>query len=106
MDPQHQTSDRQSLLLTGAAVDALRLRPELVGSVLATLDHWDQVASVDSKPLRDEWRTIVQRGQWQRVLGTDEQAQQLRQSSPLGRVLSPAVRLNIIRACKGRNSNT
>lgn len=106
MDPNHQTSDKQSLLLTSVAVDAVLARPELLAAVLATLDHWDQVAPADSKALRDEWRAIVQRGQWQRVLGSDEHAMALRQSSPLGRAISPAIRLNIIRQCKGRSSNT
>jgi len=93
-------------MLAQAAVQALVARPELVPTVLATLDHWGNVAPADSKPLRDEWRHIIQTQQWQRELGLDEHAQQLRQASPLGRALSPAHRLEIIRACKGRNSNT
>ncbi|MBL0089395.1 MAG: hypothetical protein IPP44_23015 [Ideonella sp.] len=93
-------------MLAAAAVRALAERPELVASVLATLDHWDDVAPEDSKPLRDEWRSIIETRQWQRALGLDEHAKQLRQSSPLGRALSPRTRLEIIRACKGRSSNT
>ncbi len=69
MDRDHALSDHQSLLLNEAAVANLRLRPELLAGVVATLDHWDHVAPVASKPLRDAWR-------------------------------------DIIRTCKGRNSNT
>jgi hypothetical protein len=106
MDPAHQTSDSQSKQLTSAAVAALQAKPQLMAGVLSTLDHWDRVAAPDSKALRDEWREIVQRGLWHRVLGNDDHAQQLRQASPLGRALSTAARLEIIRRCKGRNSNT
>ena len=106
MDPDHRTSDLQSLLLTKAAIDALGSEPRLVGAVLATLDHWDQVAPRASQTLRDEWRDIVLGGQWDRALAPTDRGQELRQASPLGRALPAARRLEIIRACKGRNSNT
>lgn len=103
MDPQHKTSDLQSLMLTKAAIQALKSDPDLVGAVLATLAHWDRSAPTDSKPLRDEWRDIVASGQWQRALSMDDHGQELRQASPLSRALSPKRRLEIIRACKGRS---
>lgn len=106
MDPVHQTSDQQSLLLNQAAIAVLTDRPGLLDRVLATLDHWDRVAPIDSKPLRDEWRDILLRGPLDRALARTDRGQQLRQASPLGSLLPPAQRLAIIRACKGRNSNT
>lgn len=106
MDREHRTSDEQSLRLNQAAIDALKQRPEQLLAVLATLAHWDAVAPPDSKPLRDEWREIVLGGRWDRALAPDDHGQQLRQCSPLGRALPAARRLEIIRACKGRNSST
>lgn len=105
MDPAHQTSDQQSLLLNRAAIAVLMDRPSLLDRVLATLDHWDRVAPADSKPLRDEWRDILLRGPLDRALVRTDRGQQLRQASPLGRLLPPAQRLAIIKACKGRSSN-
>ena len=106
MDTAHQTSDRQSLLLTQAAIQSLVLSPALVDAVVSTLDHWDAVAPKASKPLRDEWREIIARREWQRALDPGERGRQLRQASPLGKAIDPAKRLAIIRLCKGRNSNT
>jgi hypothetical protein len=106
MDRHHATSDEQSLRLTQAAVRNLQAEPTLVQAVLGTLDHWDRVAPVQSKQLRDQWRRIVQAQDWQAALDPSALEQQLRQASPLGRAISSAQRLNIIRQCKGRNSNT
>lgn len=106
MDPNHASSDIQSLRLTRAAIDALCRRPALQREVLATLDHWDRVAPADSKPLRDTWRSILADRAWGRALDPGPLGQQLRQASPLGRALNPALRLEIIRACKGLSSNT
>jgi len=106
MDFEHRASDEQSLKLTRAAVAALRNRPTLLRDVLATLDHWDRVAPLESKPLRDEWRRILAAGAWAQALDLGPRGQQLRQASPLGKALDPALRLEIIRQCKGRNSST
>lgn len=106
MDPSHRISDLQSLLLTQAAVRAMQQQPALLAKALCTLDHWDQVAPLASKPLRDEWRDILLSRQFNRVLACTDRAQQLRQAAPLARVIPPDVRLQIIRACKGRSSST
>ena len=106
MDLGHTRHDEQSLLLTRAALDGLRAQPEALRDVLATLDHWDRVAPPESKPLRDRWRRILASSDWSILLDTSSEAQQLRQASPLGRALDPLQRLAIIRACKGRSSNT
>lgn len=106
MDAGHQTSDEQSLRLTHAAIEALRKQPSLLNDVMATLDHWDRVAPRDSNPLREQWRRILSKREWGLALDPGPDGQQLRQASPLGKALAPAVRLAIIRACKSRNSNT
>lgn len=106
MSVDHRANDKQSLMLTQAAVAALRDQPALVREVLSTLDHWDRVAPVDSKPLRDQWRFIVLNGQWDVALDAGSRGQQLRQASPLGKALTPRQRLNILRACRDSNSNT
>lgn len=106
MDPSHRTSDRQSLLLTQAAIEAVTERPELLTAVVATLDHWEAQAPSGSRALRDEWRNLIQQRDWSRALDPGERGQQLRQASPLGKALAPALRLAIIRTCKGRSSNT
>lgn len=106
MDVDHRQSDLQSLQLTRAAVDLLMQQPERRAAALATLDHWDRVAPVDSAPLRRVWRELLIRGDFAPALAQDDLGQQLRQASPLARVLPAADRLAIIRACKGRSSNT
>ena len=106
MESDHNLSDEQSLRLTRAALEGLRTRPETLRDVMATLDHWDRVAPLDSKPLRDQWRHILASGDWSVLLDTGQRGRQLRQASPLGKALDPLQRLAIIRACKGRSSNT
>lgn len=106
MDVDHRLSDLQSLQLTQAAVELLIRHPERRAAALATLEHWDRVAPGDSAPLRRLWRDLLTRGDYAAALAPDDLGQQLRQASPLARVLPAADRLAIIRACKGRNSNT
>jgi hypothetical protein len=106
MDASHRTSDLQSLRLTQAAVTAMQDQPALIAQALQTLNHWDRVAPPASKPLRDEWREILQSGQFSRALALTDHGQQLRQAAPLARVLPSAIRLQVIRSCKGRSSNT
>jgi hypothetical protein len=106
MDASHRTSDLQSLRLTQTALAAIAQQPGLLDAALRTLAHWDLVAPTASKPLRDEWREILQSGHFDRALALTDRGQQLRQASPLARALSPALRLEIIRSCKGRSSNT
>lgn len=106
MDPLHTTSDRQALALTAAAVERLSAQPELARAVLETLAHWDDVAPPETRPLRDEWRRIVLQRDWARALARDDAGQQLRQASPLGKVLPHDLRWSIIRRCKGPNSST
>lgn len=105
MDVNHTVNDEQSLLLTSAALNSLREKPDLLRDVLATLDHWDRVAPVDSKALRDQWRRILLSGDWSPLLACNELGQQLRQASPLSRAISPRLRLEIISACKRRGTD-
>jgi hypothetical protein len=106
MDTSHQTSDMQSLRLAQAALAQIKMRPELLDVALRTLAHWDDVAPLESKTLRDEWREILRSGDFDRALAPTDRGQQLRQAAPLARVLTTSVRLEIIRSCKGRSSNT
>lgn len=94
------------MLLTRAAIDAIVRQPELLHAVVATLDRWHAVAPPGSRALRDEWRDLIAKRDWARALDPGDRGQQLRQASPLGQALAPAQRLAIIRACKGRSSNT
>ena len=106
MDVNHAACDEQSLRLTEAALEELRRFPHLLHDVVNTLDHWDRVAPVDSKPLRDQWRRILACGAWAEALDPGQAGQELRQASPLGKALSQAQRMAIIRACKSRHWNT
>lgn len=104
MDRRHEISDEQSLRLVQAAITALRREPHRVAEALATLDHWERVASPASAPLRALWRDILLSGDHTRALARDDLGQQLRQAAPLTRLIDPALRLQVIRACKGRLS--
>lgn len=106
VDPWHDTSDRQSLTLTQAAVDCLQAKPDSIAQVLQTLDHWDRISGPETLPLRIEWRRILVQRDWARALAADGFAQQLRQASPLGKALSPRQRWTIIKPCKGHSSST
>jgi hypothetical protein len=106
VDDLHRASDEQSLRLTRAALRRLIARPDLLEQVRATLDHWDRVAPPGSKPLRDEWRRILELRDWDAALDGGDRGQRLRQASPLGRALDARTRWAIIRQCKGRSSNT
>jgi hypothetical protein len=106
MDRSHAASDEQSLQLTQAALAEIEANPACVAAAFATLDHWDRVAPADTAPLRRLWREILASGDHARALGRDDLGQQLRQASPLAKIIPQATRLAIIRACKGRNSNT
>jgi hypothetical protein len=97
---------RASLRLTQAAVVAMQRQPDLIVKALQTLTHWDLVAPTASQPLRDEWRDILQSGQFSRALALTDRGQQLRQAASFARVLAPTVRNEIIRPCKGRSANT
>lgn len=102
----HHHNDDMSLRLTQAALLVLRAQPALMNAVLGTLDRWDRVAPVDSKPLRDQWRHLLLNGDWQLALDTGPLGQQLRQASPLSKAMPTRQRLDIIRACRGRSSST
>lgn len=47
-----------------------------MSEALRTLAHWDCVAPVAFKPLRDGWRDILQRGQFDRALAGTDRGQQ------------------------------
>jgi hypothetical protein len=88
----HERQDARSLAFHRAAVEALRRAPELSSKALEVLDRWESASSIDSKPLRDEWRRIIQARLWERAIEPSERGNQLRQASPLVFVLEKPVR--------------
>jgi len=93
---RHDAQDLQSLALHEEAVRLLREQPELVDQAQATLERWlgGRVSSTTS--LWQEWRGILERRSWRRVLGRTRRAQELRQASPLITVLPAKVRERIL----------
>ena len=51
--------DLQSLLMHQEAVRMVRADASLEARALEILERWDTVASIRSKPLRDEWKRII-----------------------------------------------
>ncbi|GAB3645028.1 hypothetical protein [Ramlibacter alkalitolerans] len=92
----HRAQDLRSLELHVEAVKVLREHPEKVSRVLQVLDNWDQLGDSHSKPLRDEWRRIIEGRHWDEALAENDRGQQLRQASPLGFLVDPAVRAEIL----------
>jgi transcriptional regulator with XRE-family HTH domain len=93
----HQRQDERSLALHEEAVKVLRREPERAQKALQVLQKWETLADPHSKPLRDEWRRIITRKLWDVAAERSERGAQLRQASPLGFVLEPEVRQEILR---------
>jgi hypothetical protein len=93
----HRRQDRRSLALHQEAVKALRKEPARAQRALDVLDRWETSADAHSQPLRDEWRRIIEHRLWDLALEDSDRGNQLRQASPLGFVLEPSVRSEILR---------
>lgn len=93
---QHRPQDLQSLALHDEAVRLARSDPALVQQALGTVEHWLEVGDSRSAPLWQEWRDILHKSAWRKVLGRTVRAQQLRQASPLVTVLPNDVRQHIL----------
>lgn len=93
----HAEQDARSLALHREAIRLLKRHPELVAKVREVLDHWDQLADPHSKPLRDEWRRIVDGRLWRLATARTQRGYQLRQASPLGFVVDAETRARILR---------
>lgn len=97
---RHGAQDLQSLLMHQEAVRLLREDPSLVTRVEQTLARWMQRDDPNSLPLLKRWERIVAERDWAAAVAESEDAQQLRQSSPLSTILPQDSRLAIIRKVK------
>ena len=95
-ESRHQAQDLQSLALHEAAVRLVKANPDLVQQVQATLERWLEDTDSRSSDLWREWRAILQRRQWRKILGRTARAQELRQASPLVTVLPDEVRQTVL----------
>ena len=75
----------------------LRLVPERARRALSVLDRWDKGLDGHSATLRAEWRRIIEGQLWDLAIEDSERNNQLRQASPLGFVLEPRTRDDILR---------
>ena len=93
----HRRQDLRSLALHKEAVRVLRLDPELSRRAVLVLDRWDKGKDGNSSTLRAEWRRIIERQLWDLAIEDSERGNQLRQANPLGFVLEPRTRDDILR---------
>jgi hypothetical protein len=98
----HRRQDLRSLALHEEAVGVLQSHPESAERALQVLDQWETAADPASKPLRDEWRRIIENKLWPLALEDSDRGQQLRQASPLGFVLDEATRSVILERYRRR----
>ncbi|XHO04789.1 hypothetical protein ACEQUB_01679 [Ralstonia syzygii] len=82
----------------------VRADPSLEARALEILERWDTVASIRSKPLRDEWKRIIAERDWKLVLEESERGQQLRQASPMTILLPEQVQLDIIQSARAMHA--
>ena len=92
----HSKADVRHWRLHEAALDKLRLHPELLAPVLSLLDRW--LEQEDLRPARrwlEQWREMLTTWPFERLFQTvldEEQGSILRQCSPLGPVLTASER--------------
>lgn len=91
-ESRHEAQDLQSLALHEAAVGLAKANPDLVQQAQTTLERWLDAGDSRSSDLWREWRDILQRRLWRKILGRTARAQELRQASPLVTVLPNGVR--------------
>jgi transcriptional regulator with XRE-family HTH domain len=95
-DGRHQVQDLQSMALHEAAVRLARADPALVKQAMDTVERWLTAGDSRSSGLWQEWREILSKGAWRKVLVRTRRAQALRQASPLTTVLPDNVRQSIL----------
>ena len=93
----HRRQDLRSLALHEEAVRVLRLAPGRAWRALSVLDRWDESKDDHSSMLRAEWRRIIEGQLWDLAVEDSERGNQLCQASPLGFVLEPRTRHDILR---------
>jgi hypothetical protein len=95
----HHRADARNLHLHRAALDKLRLQPELRRACLLLVEKWlEDAGSPAGKWLR-QWRDMLADWPAERmaeVVLDDEAGQTLRQCSPLGPVLTPQERWRLL----------
>jgi hypothetical protein len=95
---RHAAQDLQSMMLHGEAVALIRKNPEkLITRAQQTLERWQARGPSASQPLWDEWKVILHRKDWKKVLLKTRRAQELRQASPIVTLLPEETRLRILR---------
>ncbi|MBK8324061.1 MAG: helix-turn-helix domain-containing protein [Betaproteobacteria bacterium] len=95
---RHAAQDLQSMMLHREAVALIRKNPEeLVARAFKTLERWQARGPSASQPLWDEWKVILHRQDWKKVLLKTRRAQELRQASPIVTMLPEETRLRILR---------
>lgn len=82
------------------AVRLVRDDPKLLTRLRETLSRWSLRSDANSQPLLERWFDILERQDWDVVLADSEEAQQLRQASPMATVLPKETRLAIIQQVK------
>lgn len=100
-ESRHQVQDLQSLALHEEALRLVRSDPALLRQAQETLERWLQSSHSRSSSLWREWRDILARGAWRKVLGRTRRAQELRQASPLVTVLPELARQRILDQVSG-----
>ena len=94
----HAAQDLQSLMLHREAVALIRKNPEeLIARAQQTLERWQARGPSASQPLWDEWKVILHRKDWKKVLLKTRRAQELRQASPIVTMLPEEVRLRVLK---------
>ncbi len=88
----HRIQDLQSLWLHEVAVAAMLADPAAVAQVSETLERWLVHVDVRTLPLLLRWKDILERQAWSEALAGTDEAQQLRQASPLGAALPAGAR--------------
>jgi transcriptional regulator with XRE-family HTH domain len=89
---RHRLQDLQSLAFHEEAVRLAKADPALVEQARATVERWLGSGDSRSATLWHEWRDILDKRAWRKILGRSPRAQQLRQASPLVTILPDAVR--------------
>lgn len=79
-ESRHQAQDLQCLVLHEKAVRLFRSDPSLLQQAQATLERWLDTSNTRFSAMWIEWREILSRGKWRRVLSRTRRAQALRQN--------------------------
>jgi len=105
----HRFIDERSLAFDTLTVDKIERNPGLISKAQANIDRWLATCSPQVRPVLLEWQSLLagpRDALLALLLGTDERAKRLRQSSPFAGALTPAERSKIILEYQRRESAT